>query len=98
VVSFTPRQLYPQGKSPWYPLDRRLGGPLSHSGRGGEEKNLRRGGGRLKAFCLFRYVTVPSVRKQQRFIDKAQQKMYIKLNGNAFLHKTVHLEGQECDG
>jgi hypothetical protein len=20
-------QLYPQGKSPWYPLDRRLGGP-----------------------------------------------------------------------
>jgi hypothetical protein len=27
VVSFTPRPLYPQGKSPWYPLDRRLGGP-----------------------------------------------------------------------
>jgi hypothetical protein len=24
VVSFTPRALYPQGKSPWYPLDRRL--------------------------------------------------------------------------
>jgi hypothetical protein len=24
VVSFTPRPLYPQGKSPWYPLDRRL--------------------------------------------------------------------------
>jgi hypothetical protein len=29
----------PQGKSPWYPLDRRLGGPQSRSGRGGEEKN-----------------------------------------------------------
>jgi hypothetical protein len=28
-----------QGKSPWYPLDRRLGGPQSRSGRGGEEKN-----------------------------------------------------------
>jgi len=28
-----------QGKSPWYPLDRRLGGPLSWSGCGGEEKN-----------------------------------------------------------
>jgi hypothetical protein len=27
VVSFTPRPLYFQGKSPWYPLDRRLGGP-----------------------------------------------------------------------
>jgi hypothetical protein len=25
VVSFTPRPLYPQGKSPWYLLDRRLG-------------------------------------------------------------------------
>jgi hypothetical protein len=32
--------LYPQGKSPWYPLDRRPGGPQSWSGCGGEEKNL----------------------------------------------------------
>jgi hypothetical protein len=23
VISFTLRQLYPQGKSPWYPADRR---------------------------------------------------------------------------
>jgi hypothetical protein len=38
VVSFTPRQLYPQGKNPWYPLDRRLGGLQSQSGRG-DEKN-----------------------------------------------------------
>jgi hypothetical protein len=30
---------FPQGKRPWYPLDRRLGGPQSRSGRGGEEKN-----------------------------------------------------------
>jgi hypothetical protein len=29
----------PQGKRPWYPLDRRLGGPQSRSGRGGEGKN-----------------------------------------------------------
>jgi hypothetical protein len=28
-----------QGKGPWDPLDRRLGGPQSRSGRGGEEKN-----------------------------------------------------------
>jgi len=28
----------PPGTEP-YPLDRRLGGPQSHSGRGGEEKN-----------------------------------------------------------
>jgi hypothetical protein len=39
VVSFTSRPLYPQGKSPWYPLDRRLGESQSRSGRGGEEKN-----------------------------------------------------------
>jgi hypothetical protein len=39
VVSFTPQPLYPQGKSPLYPLDRRLGGPQSRSGRGGEDKN-----------------------------------------------------------
>jgi hypothetical protein len=31
--------VYSQGKSPWYPLDRRLGGPQSRSGRRGEEKN-----------------------------------------------------------
>jgi hypothetical protein len=29
----------PQGKSPSYPLDRRLGGLQSRSGRGGEENN-----------------------------------------------------------
>jgi hypothetical protein len=39
VVSFTPLPLYPQGKSPWCPLDRRLGGPQSRSGHGREEKN-----------------------------------------------------------
>jgi hypothetical protein len=33
-----PAALHP-GKSPLYPLDRRLSGPQSRSGRGGEEKN-----------------------------------------------------------
>jgi hypothetical protein len=40
VVSFTPRPLYPRGKSRQYLLDRRLGGSQSRSGRCGEEKNL----------------------------------------------------------
>jgi hypothetical protein len=31
----------PQGKSPWYPLDRKLGSPQNRSGRGGEEKNFQ---------------------------------------------------------
>jgi hypothetical protein len=39
MVSFTPRPLYHQGKSPWCPVDRKLCGPKSRSGRGGEEKN-----------------------------------------------------------
>jgi hypothetical protein len=39
VVRFTPRLLYPQVNSPWYPLDMRLCGPHSRSGHGGEEKN-----------------------------------------------------------
>jgi hypothetical protein len=39
MVSFTPRPLYRQGKNPWYPLDRRLGGSQSFSGRGGEENS-----------------------------------------------------------
>jgi hypothetical protein len=29
----------PPEKDPWYPLDRRLGGDQSRSGRDGEEKN-----------------------------------------------------------
>jgi hypothetical protein len=52
VVSFTPRPLYPRGKSPRYPLDRRLGGPQSRSGRRGEEKILDPTGTRtMKPFC-----------------------------------------------
>jgi hypothetical protein len=39
VDSFTPQPFYPQEKKPRYPLDRRLGGPQSRSGHGGEEKN-----------------------------------------------------------
>jgi hypothetical protein len=39
VVSFATQPLYPQGKNPWYPLDKRLGELQRRSGRGGEEKN-----------------------------------------------------------
>jgi len=40
LVTLTPRQLYPRGKSPWYPLNRRLSGPQSQSGRFGGKKNI----------------------------------------------------------
>jgi hypothetical protein len=33
-------QLNGQGKSAWYPLDRRVGGPQRSSGRGGEKKKF----------------------------------------------------------
>jgi hypothetical protein len=39
VVSFTPGRFTPQLKSPCCPLDRRLCGPQSRPGRGGEERN-----------------------------------------------------------
>jgi hypothetical protein len=39
MISFMPWALYHQGKSPWFPLDRRLGEPQSLSGRGGEKEN-----------------------------------------------------------
>jgi hypothetical protein len=36
----TPRPLYPRGNGSQYPLNRRLGGSQSRSGRSGEEKYL----------------------------------------------------------
>jgi hypothetical protein len=39
VVSFTPQPIYPQGKSFWNSLGRRLGGFQNWYGRGGEERN-----------------------------------------------------------
>jgi len=41
VASFMPRLLYPQGKSLWYPLDRRLGGLQSQYRHGVAEKNYQ---------------------------------------------------------
>jgi hypothetical protein len=40
VVRFTPRPLYPRGNSILYPLDRKLGGLQSQSGRGGKENKF----------------------------------------------------------
>jgi hypothetical protein len=41
VISFTPCRFNPQGKSLWYPPDRRLRGPKIGSERCGEEKNYQ---------------------------------------------------------
>jgi hypothetical protein len=50
AVSFTPRPLCHRGKSPRYPVDRRLGGPQSRSGRRAKEKILDRTGTRTPSF------------------------------------------------
>jgi len=39
AVSFTPSYFIPRGKSTWYRLDRRLGGPQSRPKRGSEKRN-----------------------------------------------------------
>jgi len=41
VVSFTPWLFYPQKKSHWYPLDRRLGGLQSKSRHSREEEKFQ---------------------------------------------------------
>jgi hypothetical protein len=50
-VSFKPWPLYPRGKISRYPLDRRLGGPQSRSGRRGEQKILYPTGTRNPTPC-----------------------------------------------
>jgi hypothetical protein len=67
-VSFTPRGLYPQGKTPWYPLYRRLGGPQSRSGRGGKEEN-----------CQFLWGLEPLIIQlvAQRYTTELSQRLYI---------------------
>jgi hypothetical protein len=39
MVIFMSQPLYPQGKSPWYLLNRRLGASKSQSGHSNSEKN-----------------------------------------------------------
>jgi len=39
-TSFKTRPLYPQRKSSWYPMDRRLCGLQSQSGHGSKEENV----------------------------------------------------------
>jgi hypothetical protein len=50
MVSFTPRPLYPRGKSSRYILDRRLGGLQNRSERLGEEEVLDFTGTRTPIF------------------------------------------------
>jgi hypothetical protein len=59
MVSFTRRPPYPQGKSPWYQLDRRLGGLQNRSGCGDEKfpapAGTRNPGHPARSLALYRW-------------------------------------------
>ena len=55
MVNFTPLPLYPPGKEPLYPLNKRLGGPQRLSGRFLKRKNPLAPTGILFSFDLFLY-------------------------------------------
>jgi hypothetical protein len=52
----TPATLPQRKEPPWYALDRRLGGPQSHSGCGGEEMKKSN-----KPLSLFNYTSIINV-------------------------------------
>jgi hypothetical protein len=77
VVSFTPRPLYPRGKSPRYPLDRRLNGPQSRSGRRGEEKILSK--------APYLQQTLNLLRDHFMWCETANLNAYLVINNKLFL-------------
>jgi hypothetical protein len=100
VVSFTPRPLYFQRKSPWYPLDRRLGGLQSRSGYGGEVlhkyvlQRLMSAGGKLYVHnfrTIFLFVReVPYCRSNKNHVacsySRISQKLFTTLRFVMFLY------------
>jgi hypothetical protein len=79
--SYTSQQLYPRGKRPRYPLDRRLGGLQSRSGHYGEENILTLPGlehrslgrpARSQALYRLRYPGSTYTRWYQKVIDWRQ--------------------------
>jgi hypothetical protein len=61
VVNFTPRPLYPRGKSPQYPLYTKLCGPQNQSGRRGEKTILDPTGTRTQTQSFSPYpVAIPT--------------------------------------
>jgi hypothetical protein len=77
MVSFTPLPLYSRGKSPRYPLYRRMGGPQSPSGHCGEEKNLAPAGNRTRAYQL-----VARCCKVFHFHNHVLNLMFVNLKAN----------------
>jgi hypothetical protein len=69
IMCFMPQSLYPQGKSHWYPLYRRLSGPWSWCGRCGVEKSFASTGNRTPTIqlvaCCYTNWDIPSSIQQK---------------------------------
>jgi hypothetical protein len=81
MVSFTPRQLYPRGKSAQYPVDRRLSGSQSWSGRCGEDKNS----------CPSSQLVAIPTELSRLLRDSYLQEINIKPNEGCSVNKTVFI-------
>jgi hypothetical protein len=78
-VTFTPLLLYPRGKSPPYPLDRRLGGPQSRSGRRGEDKIIDPTGTRTPTplLSIQLLVAIPTALSRLLTATHAKRKIHV---------------------
>jgi hypothetical protein len=75
VVSFTPRPLYSRGKSPTYPLGRKLGEPWNRYGRRGKAKSLAPIGRRSFSFAtgiLLKLLVWQAYCREQTYIKTKQ--------------------------
>jgi hypothetical protein len=70
VVSFMPWILYPQGKSPQSPLNRRLGGLQSQSGCSGKEKK------NPIIACSIEFIKPPLISFTENYILVHNSKLY----------------------
>jgi hypothetical protein len=91
----TPWPLYPPEKSPWYPLDTRLGGPQSRSGHGGEENNYHPLPG-LEA-PIIQSVTQRYTTEMSRLLARPQSDSNIKITSvknpghfRTYSHRDIH--------
>jgi hypothetical protein len=79
VVSFTPRPIYPRGRWPWYPFDRRLAESQGRSGRCGEQqKSLMRLSAR--SLTLYRLTTLLSWEKKHLVLTDSGKDTLVRLS------------------
>jgi hypothetical protein len=89
-VSFTPRLLYPRGKSALCPLDRRLGGPQSRPGHWTRDKSRAPAGNWSPIFQpIARRYTDSAIRGPTLESCKVKCKMSLCLTNKALRHEVI---------